>query len=136
MKKSFTYLRTPISKKPISVSLILAQLFIIVSYAFFIHTHILGDGTRIIHAHFFTEQVADNNEADSNSTSNEESKQHEHTSYSYSFFSVFNHFFKNGLAEFSFNQSFQIFTWLAQKPGTPFSSETFSLLRAPPVHSV
>ncbi|WP_291855228.1 hypothetical protein [Marinilabilia sp.] len=118
------------------MSLILAQLFIVVSYAFFIHTHILADGTRIVHAHFFTVGLADNNGADSNSASNEKSKQHEHTSYSYSFFSDFNHFFKNGLSEFNFNQPFQIFTWLTQKPGIPFTSETFSLLRAPPVHPV
>jgi hypothetical protein len=118
------------------VSLLLAQFFIIVSYAFFLHTHILNDGTRIVHAHFFQETEETNPDSTNNTTSDEQPVNHEHTSFSYSFFSNFNLLFNNKQAEINYLPTCRLLSQTIDILVLPFSPENFSSLRAPPSNLV
>ena len=133
MKKSYTYRRAPLGKKPIGLSLLLAQFFIIVSYAFFIHTHVLDDGTRVVHAHFFSEKDVNNTQPSDDSNSEDQPAGHQHTCFSYSFLTNINLLFKNRQVEFNFFPICHLLSHTSKVLILHFSPENFSSLRAPPV---
>ena len=84
------------------ISLLLAHWLIIVSYALFLHTHVLNDGTRIVHAHPF---VQENQQNQHNSSPDQEQKKgtdHEHTLFSYLILSGLSNLFSEENSEFSF----------------------------------
>ena len=134
MNIKFTYWRSCNRKKPISLSLIMAQLFIIISYGLFVHTHILDDGTRVVHAHFFNKgEMADNTASQQNDVPENSGTHHQHTSFSYWFFSNFDHFIKEGSKGFTFYQTCQHLIRSAQNPTFTSVQKEFTSLRAPPV---
>ncbi|WP_157202464.1 hypothetical protein [Marinilabilia salmonicolor] len=134
MNIKFTYWRSGYRKSPISVSLILAQLFIIISYGLFLHTHILDDGTRVVHAHFFNKgEMADNTSSQQNDASENSGTHHQHTSFSYWFFSNFDHFIKEGSKGFAFFRTGQFLNWSSQCFTFASVKKEFTALRAPPV---
>lgn len=134
MNIKFTYWRSGYRKSPISVSLILAQLFIIISYGLFLHTHILENGTRVVHAHFFTKgEMADNTSSQQNDTPEQSSTHHQHTTFSYWFLSNFDHFIKEGSKAFTFFRTGQLLNWSSQNFTFTSVKKEFSALRAPPV---
>ena len=104
MKNWYTYWRFPKSKKCMGISLLVAHWLIIVSYALFLHTHILNDGTRIVHAHPFTqEQKTDQNDADNPEKEDQNhGPDHEHTLFSYLILTGLSNYFEEIRPEFAF----------------------------------
>ncbi|MFW6203019.1 MAG: hypothetical protein ACOC30_01830 [Marinilabilia sp.] len=85
-------------------SLLLAHVLIIVSYAFFLHTHVLNDGTRVVHAHPFT-QKQETGQKDADSPEKEDQNHnpdHEHTLFSYLILSGLSSYFEEDRSEFAF----------------------------------
>ncbi len=107
MKKWYTYWRFPKSQKTMGISLLFAHWLIIVSYALFLHTHILNDGTRIVHAHPFTqEQQTHQNDSDSPKKEDQNNDPgHEHTLFSYLILTGLSNYFEESKSEFTFQNT-------------------------------
>jgi len=129
MKHWYKYWRSAARKNTISLTLLLAHWLIIVSYAFFLHTHVLEDGTRIVHAHPF-QQEQGNQEQEKGKTNSGSS--HEHTVFSYTLLSSLNHLFLSNSPHYSFETYQQLFTASYHYFIPARSNLFYKALRAPP----
>ncbi|MGM0376747.1 MAG: hypothetical protein ACQEQ0_08225 [Bacteroidota bacterium] len=107
MKKWYTYWRFSKSKKTVGISLLLAHWLIIVSYALFLHTHVLNDGTRVVHAHPFTQEQPQGHATHQNDDGSPEKEDqnndpgHEHTPFSYLILTGLSNYFEENNTKFT-----------------------------------
>jgi len=129
MRKLYTYWRLPLQKQSIGLALLLAHGLIIVTYALFLHTHVLEDGTRVVHAHPFTQKAPGQN----SDNGDRSGTNHDHNAFSYFYFSSLGQWFRNNPTVFKFFVFEKLLFLSRETPHTSNRIQTNISLRAPPI---
>jgi hypothetical protein len=129
MRKLYTYWRSPLQKQLVGIALIMAHGLIIVTYALFLHTHVLDDGTRVVHAHPFTQKASarDNDNGDQSGTN------HDHNAFGYFYFSSLGQWLRDNPPAFKIFIYEKHLIFFRETPHASIRIPTNISLRAPPI---